>query len=68
MNADGRSVRRITSTPAFDDWGARWSPDGTRIVFYGVRLNGTVSDVYTVSTDGSGLRGVTRGTSPVWRP
>jgi Tol biopolymer transport system component len=68
MNADGKSVRRITDTPRFDDWGARWSRDGTRIVFFAVPFTSTVNDVYVVRADGSGFRRVTRGTTPVWRP
>jgi Tol biopolymer transport system component len=67
MRADGKDVRRITRTPKFDDWGARWSRDGARIVFYVVAFTTTVNDVYVVKADGSGLRRVTRGTGPVWR-
>jgi Tol biopolymer transport system component len=68
MRADGKNARRITRTPRFDDWGARWSSDGSRIVFYAVPPNGRLTDVYVVNADGSGLRRVTRGMTPVWRP
>lgn len=68
MSPTGKNLRRVTRTPTYDDWGARWSRDGTRIVFYAVPLNGTVSDVYVVNADGTNLRRITRGTSPVWRP
>jgi TolB protein len=68
MRPDGKSPRRITRTPRFDDWGARWSRDGTRIAFYAVALNAQVNEVYVVKADGSGLSRVTRGTAPVWRP
>jgi Tol biopolymer transport system component len=68
MRSDGKTPRRITRTPRFDDWGARWSRDGKHIVFWAVALNSPVNDVYVVNADGSHLRRVTRGTSPVWRP
>jgi TolB protein len=68
MRSDGKNVRRITSTPNFDDWGAHWSRDGKRIVFFAVHFRSTLNDVYVVNADGSALRRVTRGTTPVWRP
>jgi TolB protein len=68
MRPDGERARRITRTPKFDDWGARWSREGTRIAFYAVGRNTQVNDVYVVNADGSGLSRVTRGTAPVWRP
>ena len=46
MRADGKTPRRITNTPGFDDWAAKWSPDG---------------HIYTFNADGSELRPVTRG-------
>jgi Tol biopolymer transport system component len=36
-----------------------WSPDGTRFVVVGPRKGTAVSDVYTVRTDGTGLRRLT---------
>jgi TolB protein len=66
MRADGKSPRRITNTPNFDDWGASYSRDGSRIVFHA--LGRGISDVYVVNADGSGLRRVGRGSAPVWRP
>src|SRR5919109_2063642 len=68
LRSDGKGVRRLTRTPRFDDWGARWSRDGSRLVFYAVPLNSRANDVYVVNADGSGLRRVTRGMTPVWRP
>jgi Tol biopolymer transport system component len=68
MRPDGKNVRRITSTPNFDDWGAHWSPDGKRIVFWAVALNADRNEVYVVHADGSGLDRVTTGATPVWRP
>ena len=68
MNPDGKNLRRITHTPGYDDWGARWSRDGTTLVFYGVPLNSRGSDVYTVNADGTNPRRIIRGTAPVWQP
>ena len=37
-----------------------WSPDGTRFVVVGFKRGAAVSDVYTVSTDGTELRRLTK--------
>ena len=66
MGADGKNVRRLTTNPSFDDWAAKWSRDGRSIVFEAVGRS--ASNVYLVDADGSGLRRVGRGSSPVWRP
>jgi TolB protein len=66
MRLDGTGVRRVTNTRAFDDWRARWSPDGARIVFWAVRRS--FNRAYVVNPDGTGLRLVTAGSYPVWRP
>jgi Tol biopolymer transport system component len=66
MNADGKNVRHITRNPNFDDWTAHYSRDGQRIAFWA--LGQTISDVYVVSPNGTGLRRVTRGATPLWRP
>jgi TolB protein len=68
MRADGKSVRRLTGRPSSDDWGARWSRDGTRIAFFAVPFRSRANDIYVVNADGSDLRRITRGTTPVWRP
>jgi TolB protein len=65
IRADGKNPRRITRTPGFDDWTAKWSPDGQRIAFWGVGPR--VNHVYTVNADGSRLRQVTPGSNPEWQ-
>jgi Tol biopolymer transport system component len=65
MRADGKNLRRITKTPRFDDWMAKWSPNGQRIAFWAIGPG--VDHIYTVKTDGSELRQVTRGSSPEWQ-
>jgi Tol biopolymer transport system component len=44
MRADGKSLRRITNTPAFDDGAARWMPDGRRLVFSAVGRTATLRE------------------------
>ena len=67
MGADGKSPRRVTRTPSYDDWQASFSPDGSRIVFNGVPGEGRPAHVYVVNADGTGLRRVVRGLWPVWK-
>lgn len=76
MKADGSRMRRITEGSA-GDWSPSWSPSGRRIAF--VRQRGEqgsravcVSCIYTVRSDGTGLRRLT-GTrkfvsDPDWSP
>jgi Tol biopolymer transport system component len=47
-----------------------WSPDGTRFVVAGFRTGTAVTDIYTVRTDGTGLRRLThnlRAYAASWR-
>jgi Tol biopolymer transport system component len=57
MNADGRSVRRLTRSPKFDAPGP-WSPDGRRMLFYSQRS--PKGDVWVMNADGSHQRNLTR--------
>lgn len=69
MDADGRRVRRLTSTPA-PELMPDWSPDGRRILFVRV-LDGNY-DIYVMGANGSAMRRLTRGPgddqSPRWSP
>lgn len=73
MNADGSSVRQLTSNSSFDG-NPRWSPDGTRLVFASDRHARGQSEVYTMNADGSNVRRLTFSTppssaiNPVWKP
>jgi Tol biopolymer transport system component len=57
MDADGKHVRRLTQSPAFDGF-PQWSPDGRRIAFYSQRSS--KGDVWVMNADGSGQRNLTR--------
>ncbi|MEO0108789.1 MAG: hypothetical protein ABIK62_06425, partial [candidate division WOR-3 bacterium] len=45
-----------------------FSPDGRQILFNGRRHNDRIDGIYLVNADGSGLRRVFRGSSPVFAP
>jgi Tol biopolymer transport system component len=59
VRADG-SRRRVLSPPLGGDGGARWSPDGTRVAFWGERSQGgLVQALYVMRSDGRARRRVT---------
>jgi Tol biopolymer transport system component len=72
MDVDGSDLHRITNGGWGDDRpeiDPAWSPDGTRIAF---AQEGSNTDIYTVSPDGSGLARLTDGPlmeyQPAWSP
>jgi Tol biopolymer transport system component len=70
IRSDGSGRRQLTSD-LHKDRGARWSPDGERIIFYSNRAGSY--EIYAVNADGSGLEqwsnspGLSRD-QPVWSP
>jgi Tol biopolymer transport system component len=72
VGANGRGLRQLTSMPggAEGEAMAAWSPDGKSIAF-GSDRDGDW-DVYTIRTDGTGLRQITNNSvaddSPSWSP
>ncbi|HWN41988.1 MAG TPA: protein kinase [Thermoanaerobaculia bacterium] len=67
---DGSGVRQLTDD-LHKDRLPRWAPDGRQIAFYSNRSGRW--EIWTVQTDGSGLRQVTRTTgasvtTPIWSP
>jgi Tol biopolymer transport system component len=57
VRADGSSLRRLTNTPDRLELQPAWSPDGTKITFFGITAIGTPNEhdaVYTMNADGSG--------------
>jgi hypothetical protein len=72
MRADGGDKRRLVpGGPVHYDAGPAWSPDGRRIAFTSNRAGGS-PQIFTVESDGSNLRRLTRGPamtgSPAWSP
>lgn len=64
--ADGSEVRKLTDDPP-KDRGASWTPDSQRVVFYSDR--GSRYEVWSVRTDGSDLRQITRTSGrSLWFP
>ena len=70
--SDGGDLMRVTNVP---DNPGDYSPDGTRIVFLGDPAHGRRGSlaVFTVNTDGTGLRQITPGIAnccpgPSWSP
>jgi Tol biopolymer transport system component len=76
IGADGKGLRKIQ--PSGVDWGLdpEWSPDGSKIAFYGpTRYPGYIQDlpdVYTVKPDGTDLAKITDDpgydVEPAWSP
>jgi Tol biopolymer transport system component len=61
MRADGRAVRRVAHTVGSDSC-PEWSPDRRRLVFVSLYVNTTSGghhDVFTIGTNGRGLRRLT---------
>jgi Tol biopolymer transport system component len=69
-NADGSGVRNLTNATGYDDDGATWSPDGTKIAF--TRYVGAAGEIFVMNPDGSGLVNLTNDPSndaePTWSP
>jgi dipeptidyl aminopeptidase/acylaminoacyl peptidase len=58
VRTDGSGLRQLTNTPNRLDLQPAWSPDGTKITFFGITAIGTPDEhdaVYTMNSDGSGL-------------
>jgi len=58
MNVADLSIVRLTNNDK-DDWGARWSPDGSKILFLGSGFNNTGYELFVMNADGSGLTELT---------
>jgi hypothetical protein len=72
MRADGGDKHRLVPGAPFRyDASPAWSPDGRRIAFTSDRAGG-FPQIFTVESDGSDLRRLTRGSamngSPAWSP
>jgi len=67
MDAEGRNVRRLTSTPGYDG-GPFFSPDGQRIVWRRFSEDGERAEVFTMSIDGSDVQQLTELGALSWAP
>jgi TolB protein len=72
MNENGTHIRRITENKFADNFPAL-SPDGKKIVFESNRLRAegeplNTSDLFIMSTDGTGQTLLIRGSSATWSP
>jgi dipeptidyl aminopeptidase/acylaminoacyl peptidase len=65
IGIDGTSLVQMTS--GLGEQGARWSPDGTSIAFYGKRANGEEAQVYLISNSGGEAKAVTHHDTSVSR-
>ncbi|MBV8983780.1 MAG: hypothetical protein JO248_05000 [Acidimicrobiia bacterium] len=67
VNVDGTGFRQLWSSPDGEIQGLSWSPDSSRIVVDG---NDGTPKLFTVSTDGSGLRPIAECSCfwPAWSP
>lgn len=70
MDADGANVKQLTHRPGFDG-GAQFSPDGSKIAFYG-RTDEGHYEIFLMNADGSNLVNLTEDAmedySPCWSP
>lgn len=66
MDADGRSVTRLTTDPQADDRPA-FTPDGRQIVFQSARAAGK-PQVFIMNADGSGVQQLTHDSVPCLSP
>jgi dipeptidyl aminopeptidase/acylaminoacyl peptidase len=58
VGSDGSGLRRLTNTADRLELQPAWSPDGTKITFFGITAIGTPDEhdaVYTMNPDGSGV-------------
>jgi Tol biopolymer transport system component len=58
IRTDGTGMRQLTNEPHLANFGPRWSPDGSKLVFYSMR-SGNI-ELWSIHPDGSGLRQVTK--------
>jgi Tol biopolymer transport system component len=58
IRTDATGVRQLTDEPHLSNWMPRWSPDGSKMVFYSMR-SGT-HQLWSIRPDGSGLTQLTK--------
>ncbi len=73
INLDGSGLKQLTAWGHLEAGNARWSPDGTRILFqsYGAFPVGPIPQLYTIFPDGTHLVQLTSNElnfEPAWSP
>jgi Tol biopolymer transport system component len=70
VGTEGAGLRQLTDEPHFSNFGPRWSPDGSELVFYSGRSGDF--ELWSIRPDGSGLRQLTEARSRItigtWSP
>lgn len=70
MNIDGSNITRLTNREGFDG-GAQFSPDGSKIAFYGKTEKGNY-EIFLMNPDGTNIENLTNDEledySPSWSP
>jgi TolB protein len=64
VRPDGTGLRRLTNTPDRLELQPAWSPDGTKITFFGFTLADQHAAVYTMNADGSGVTEISTPRAP----
>ena len=66
VSHDATGANRDITPAGFDyAWDPRFSPTGTKLVFWGYRTGQTQSDVYEINVSGTGFRNVTNSRRPI---
>lgn len=73
MYADGTGLTQLTHSIASrrSAFGPSWSPDGSRIAFFGTGVEDVNGDLYVMDVDGDSIHRLTMGMSPgppAWSP
>jgi Tol biopolymer transport system component len=71
-NADGSGEVKVVELTMLENWGASWSPNGRKIVYYDAPAG--EADLWTINLDGTGATNLTNSTeaqperheSPSW--
>ena len=66
--ADGSSTRNVTSTEDLFEENPQWSRDGGRLIFTRWRTSSGRTDIFSIRTDGSGLKRLTDTPGPEGAP
>jgi Tol biopolymer transport system component len=66
--ADGSSLLRLTETPAVEEVGLTWSPDGRTLAFVAEDAGRGGTTIFLMDRDDGSVRPIGDGGGPVWSP